>query len=288
MAYLDLLLNLIGWLLWASWRTARLASAPAPLTLASTVRPADQAAPKRWLYLPLLAGLLLLRGLFYSQLGDALDWTPKISLGLLVISFKCETMGRYLLFSLTSFAHFFGVVYFGLLLLSSLQGHPAEVTPPQRFLRQLVGRPSRWPPLLQALLPFGLAMVGWPLLQFYFESLGYLPEAAWSQLWKEALSFGTVVVLAWKYPLLALFFLHLVNLYVYLGPGSFWPFIAQSARVVLRPLGWLRVGKLDLSPLAGMALVLAVCWPLERWPEWWKVSPAPPPPPTRPTPPLPQ
>ncbi|MCX8156267.1 MAG: hypothetical protein N3J91_07465 [Verrucomicrobiae bacterium] len=285
MAYLDLLLNLIAWLLWASWRTARLSAAPAPLSLAATVRPADQVAQRRWVYPVLLAGLLVLRGLFYSQLGEALDWTPKISLGVLVISFKCETVGRYLLFSLTSFAHFFFVVYFGLLLLSAVQGQPAEISPPQRFLRQLVGRPARWPGVLQALLPLVLAMAGWPLLQLYFQSLDYLPEAPPSQLWKDALGFGVVVLLAWKYLLLGLFALHLINLYVYLGPGSFWPFVSQSARVLLRPLRWMRLGKLDLSPLAGMAVVLAVCWPIERWPEWWKVSPAPPPAQNRPAPP---
>ncbi|WCJ58539.1 hypothetical protein NXS98_12510 [Fontisphaera persica] len=282
MAYLDLLLNLIAWLLWASWRTARLAAAPAPLTLASTVRPADQNQRRRWRYLALLMGLLLLRGLFYWQLGGPLDWTPKISLGLLVVSFKCETVGRYLLFSLVSFLHFFVVVYFGLLLLSALQGRPVEISPPVRFIRHLVGRPARWPAGVQALLPFLLAIAGWPLLQFFLQALGYLPAVSWAEAWQQALGFGVVVLLAWKYLLLGLFFLHLVNLYVYLGPGSFWPFVSHSARVLLRPLRWLRLGKLDVSPIAGMALVLAVCWPIERWPEWWKVAPAPPPAPTRP------
>lgn len=282
MAYLDLLLNLIAWLLWASWRAARTAASAAPLSLASTVRPADALQRRRGIYLLLLAGLLLLRGLFYGQLGGALDWTPKVSLGILVISFKCETLGRFVLFSLTSFGHFFTVVYFGLLLLSAVQGHPAETPPPLRFIRQLLGRPSRWPAGVQALLPFLLAVGGWPLLQYYFHALGYLPAAPWPQLGKEAIGFAVVVVLAWKYLLLALFFLHFLNLYVYLGPGSFWPFIAQSARVLLRPLRWLRVGKFDVSPVAGMVVVLAVCWPIERWPEWWKVSPAPAPAPARP------
>lgn len=277
MAYLDLLLNVIAWLLWASWRTARLVETPVSLSLAATVRPADPGRRRGWIFLLLLVGLLVVRGLFYWQLGGPLDWTPKLALGVLVISFKCETVARYELFSLVSFLHFFVVVYFGLLLLSALQGHPLEITPPVRFLRHLVGRPARWPAGVQALLPFGLAMAGWPLVQYFFQSLGYLPPAPANQIWKDALGFGVVVLLAWKYLLLGLFFLHLVNLYVYLGPGSLWPFIAQSARVLLRPLRWLRLGKLDLSPVAGMAMVLAVCWPIERWPEWWKYAPTPPP-----------
>lgn len=282
MAYLDLLLNLIAWLLWASWRVARTAAVSPPLSLASTVRPADAPQRRRGIFLLLLAGLLLLRGLFYWQLGGPLDWTPKLSLGIFVISFKCETVGRFILFSLTSFLHFFMVVYFGLLLLSAAQGHPAEVSPPLRFIRQLLGRPSRWPAGVQALLPFVLAVGGWPLLQYYFHALGYLPEASWQQLWKAALGFGVVVLLAWKYLLLGLFLLHFINLYAYLGPGSFWPFVSSSARVLLRPLRWMRLGRLDVSPLAGMVVVLAVCWPVERWPEWWSMAPVPVPAQSRP------
>lgn len=276
MGYLDLLLNLIAWLLWASWRTTHLAPAPAPLSLASTLRPADGRQRRSWVFLILLAGLLVMRGLFYWQLGGPLDWTPRISLGILVVSIKCETVGRYLLFSFTSFLQFYLVAYFGLLLLSALQGHPVETTPPLRFIRRLLGRPGRWPAVVQALLPFVITVAGWPLVQYYFQWLGCLPVVPWTQLWKDALAFGIVVVLAWKYLLLGLFFLHLVNLYVYLGPGSFWPFVSQCACVLLRPLRWMRLGKLDFSPLGGILLVLAVCWPIERWPQWWRISPAPP------------
>ena len=57
------------------------------------------------------------------------------------------------------------------------------------------------------------------------------------------------------------------NTYIYIGPSTLWPFVTSTARTLLTPLRWLRVGKLDFAPLVGMSLVLAICYPIENWTE---------------------
>jgi uncharacterized protein YggT (Ycf19 family) len=52
--------------------------------------------------------------------------------------------------------------------------------------------------------------------------------------------------------------LHVVNSYLYLGNHAFWSFINATARNILAPLRWLplRVGRVDLTPVVGIAVVL--------------------------------
>ena len=52
--------------------------------------------------------------------------------------------------------------------------------------------------------------------------------------------------------------LYVLNSYVYLGDFPFLNYVNTTTRGLLRPLRWLplRIGRVDLAPLAGMALVL--------------------------------
>ena len=67
-------------------------------------------------------------------------------------------------------------------------------------------------------------------------------------------------VLIWKYLLVGLFVLHIANSYVYLGTDAFWTFVSQTARRFLAGLSWLplRIGRIDLSPVAAIVLILAL------------------------------
>ena len=66
------------------------------------------------------------------------------------------------------------------------------------------------------------------------------------------------LVLTLKFVLPVILLLHLVTSYVYLGKSPVWDFIATTARGLLALLRWLplRVGKLDLGPLAAIVLIL--------------------------------
>ena len=74
---------------------------------------------------------------------------------------------------------------------------------------------------------------------------------------------GLAVYLALKFLVVGFLGLYLLNSYVYLGDFPFLTFVNATARGLLRPLRRLplRIGRVDLAPLAGMALaVLAAEW----------------------------
>ena len=50
--------------------------------------------------------------------------------------------------------------------------------------------------------------------------------------------------------------LHLLNTYIYLGNHHFWAYITHTARRLLWSVSFLRFGRVDLSPLAGILLVI--------------------------------
>jgi uncharacterized protein YggT (Ycf19 family) len=88
---------------------------------------------------------------------------------------------------------------------------------------------------------------------------GYpLPQCSLKQTLQQAPIFGLAGFLVWKYLITGLFVLHLVSSYVFLGNAPFWSFVNLTSRNLLRPIGWipLRLGRIDLAPLVGAALVL--------------------------------
>ena len=124
MAFIDFILNLAGLLLWLNWRAAKAdpLGKPTPATLIGTLRRAEQANAKRWHLPAVLGGLLLLRALFYWQIGSAAGWIGKLDLGGTAVYFHSNLFGQMLLFSIFSFARMFAILYLWLLLLSLLGG----------------------------------------------------------------------------------------------------------------------------------------------------------------------
>jgi hypothetical protein len=269
MSYIDFILNLAGLLLWINWRSLGFVAPPAVLSLASAVKPTKKERRERWLFLLVLPGLILFRALFYWQMSGLLEWTPKLPLGIMIISCKCESFPRYLLYSLFSFGLALAVFYIWLFLLAAINRQVQEPDAVQKLVRLHLGWFGQWPAFLQLIMPFVLTMALWPILHQMFNGLGLMPAA--KSLWhlaRQSLSMSLAVIIAWEYLLAALMGLYFLNTYIYFGPASFWAFITTSGKNLLRPLRWLRFGKLDFAPLVGMVLVLVVCEGLSRWPKW--------------------
>jgi uncharacterized protein YggT (Ycf19 family) len=70
---------------------------------------------------------------------------------------------------------------------------------------------------------------------------------------------GLAAYLVLKFFLVAVFTLHVVNSYVYLGDLPLWNFVNVTARNLLRPIKWipLRAGKIDFAPVFAIVIVLA-------------------------------
>jgi uncharacterized protein YggT (Ycf19 family) len=263
MSLIDFILNVAGLLLWLNWRAvAPPQVAPAGTAGLTLPRRADPPGT-RWGYLLGLLALLIGRAVFYWQAGSRLNWVPDIPLSTSALLFRSDLPGRMVLFSVFSFGATLGFFYLCLLLLSSVNAPVSDADPGQRLVRLHLGRLERWPNAVKLLLPLVVTTALWCALHPLLLRLGMVPEVPAWQLLAQGAVLGLAVYLALKFLVVGFLALYVLNSYVYLGDLPFLNYVNTTARGLLRPLRRLplRIGRVDLAPLAGMALVmLAVYW----------------------------
>jgi uncharacterized protein YggT (Ycf19 family) len=255
MGLIDFILNLAGLLLWLNWRAAQAdpLGQPKPATLIGTLRRAEPGSLGRWHLPAALGGLLLLRALFYWQIGSATGWVGKLDMGVAAIFFRSNLFGQMLLFSVFSFARMFGIVYLWLLLLSILDGP----MPTHRLVKMQLGEIDGWPRWTKCLLPLAVIALVWGLASWPFAWLHPRPAMPAVDRIGESLVIALESYLVWKFLIAALLALHLLNSYIYFGKNPFWNYVNATAKQLLRPLGKipLRAGRVDFAPVIGIALV---------------------------------
>src|SRR5438128_2269492 len=146
MGFIDFILNLAGLLLWLNWRAvgfSQRAQQPGVSLIATLKRP-EVKDGSRWTSLFGLVGLLLVRALFYRQIGSGVDWTPSLDLGAISLHFRSDYLGRMVLFSGVSFFLMLGTIYSWLLLLSVLNRSVPDSDFFQKLVRLHLGRVERW------------------------------------------------------------------------------------------------------------------------------------------------
>jgi len=263
MDFIDLILNFCALMLWVIWRSsgfARLQPSIASHSLMAGLRAAPaQSGGRRWSYLMALVGLLGLRSFFYHSVGPAAQWTPTMEFGPVGVAFRTDYLWRALLYSAVSFGKFLGVFYVWVLLFSAVNEPLEDDDPIQGWFRSHLGIVEELPRAAKFLAPGMLGALAWAGLGWAFVVLGMAPPADHaSQFVRECLLMGGCAYLPLKLPALIVLSCHLVNSYVYLGRHEWLDFIDATARNALRPLRWLKAGKLDLAPLAAIALILVV------------------------------
>jgi uncharacterized protein YggT (Ycf19 family) len=258
MGLIDFILNLAGLLLWLNWRSIRFdpLGKRTPATLVGTLRRAGPSRLRRWHLLAALGGLLLLRALFYWQIGSASKpvWAGTLDLNIIAPSFLSNSPGRMLLFSIFSFGLTLGVFYLWLLLLSILDGPE----PIRRLVRMPLGGIDHWPRWTKLFLPLTVMALSWWLASWMLTWLGIVPcPVSAAHRIEESLVIGLGSYLSWKYVAGALLSLHLLNSYIYFGRHPFWGYVNAEAQTLLWPLRAvpMRVGKVDFAPVVGIVLV---------------------------------
>jgi len=256
MALIDLLLNLAGLIFWHGWRGTKAESPTgSALTLASNLKPAEVQRPRRWLDLMALLGLLLLRPIFYWHLGSALDWSAAWSPGPVILLFRSDFFTRMLLYSFVSFFWTLFVWHAWFCLLSAI--HPRrDSNPILQGVREQLGWIGRWPGVFQFMLPFLVLGMLWYWTVPALANIGLMPAPRTRpQLVQQSLLIAASLLLTFRWLFSVVFVLRWVNTYVYLGSHPFWEFVHRSGRFLLWPLNWLRIGKLDFAPVAGLVLL---------------------------------
>jgi uncharacterized protein YggT (Ycf19 family) len=260
MSLLDLILNIACVLLWLNWRSVKLDPFldRRPVTLAGTLRRAEPPKLRGWYFLIALIALLFGRAVLYWQLGSAVNWTPRLQLISITVSFRSDFPSRMYLFSFLSFALTLGIFYLWLLFLSLVNGKQPEPDPVQRLLGAQLGPAERWPWLVKLVLPLLLSALLWLSFNPLLARLDLVPRPP-SKIarFEQAAIIGLGGYLTWKYLIIAFLGLYVLSSYVYLGPHPWWNFVALTGRRLLAPLRWmpLQVGKVDFAPVVAIALV---------------------------------
>jgi uncharacterized protein YggT (Ycf19 family) len=231
------------------------------LTLLGTLRRTEPWRLRRWHKLAALALLLSLRAVLYWELGGALAWMPKLRLGVITVTFRSDFLSRMFLFSLLSFGVALAVFYLWLLLLSVLAPRSGPGEALGKLVRTLLGPAARLGIAAKLLVPGLGGWLLWLPLSALLEWIRVLPPAlSLAHRLEQGVLIGLYSYLTWPLLTAGLLALHLVNSYVHLGEHPFWDFVHAASRPLLQP--WrklpLRVGRVDLAPLAVLAAVLLV------------------------------
>jgi uncharacterized protein YggT (Ycf19 family) len=260
MGLIDFILNIAALLLWLGWRASRqdLVAVATPSTLAGTLRRADSPKLRRWQFPLILAGLLLARAVFYSQIGPAVDWSAGLDLSVISVSFRSDVFSRMLLFSILGFGSMLAAFWLSVLFVSLLNRPDAEFDSLRRFVRLHIGFVDNWPGWMKLILPWLAISTIWWLLSWLLVYQGLLPRpVSGVHRLQQGFAIGLGSYLVWKYVIVGVLVLHIINSYVYLGSHPFWAQVSAVARRILRPLGFvpLTLGRVDFAPLVGIATV---------------------------------
>jgi uncharacterized protein YggT (Ycf19 family) len=164
-----------------------------------------------------------------------------------------------LLYSVLSFGVTMAVVFLTLLLVSLLGRNEGADSSLPRLARAHLGRLENWPTPMKALLPLVAGAVTWWALSWPLAAWGLIPQPmSEAHRLAQAALVGVSTYVAWKYLVVALLALHLVNSYVFFGRQPIWNYSNASARALLAPLRPipLRAGKVDFAPIVGIVLVI--------------------------------
>ncbi|MBM3876394.1 MAG: hypothetical protein FJ386_06710 [Verrucomicrobia bacterium] len=269
MGLIDFLLNLACLCLWIGFRASWFPAGPeaASVSLRSTLRRADAPDRRRWSWLIALAAVLFSRAYLYSQLGGAVNWTPQLQLGVIVVNLRVDSLSAALGCSWLGFAAFWLVFHFWLVLFSLVNGPAPPHDPVQRLVRLHLGWVDRLPSVAKFAAALAAVAVAWWLAHGALAGAGAIPAAAGSRVWLQGLVLGGGAVLSWKIPIVAVLSASVVSSYIYFGEAAVWKWVESSAKHLLGPLhrAPLRAGRVDFAPVAGMALVWLAAHYAERW-----------------------
>jgi uncharacterized protein YggT (Ycf19 family) len=262
MSWIDFILNIAGLLLWLNWRAVPpLTAAPAGAAEPALPRRADPPRA-RWRYLLGLLALLVGRAVFYWQAGSSLKWDPIIPFSFTSLAFRSDLPGRMVLFSFLSFGATLGFFYLCLLLLSWVNAPVSDADPAQRLVRLHLGSLERWPWLLKMLLPLVVTTALWCALNPLLLWIEMVPPVSNWQLLAQGAVIAVAVYFTLRFLVLGFLALYVLNSYIYLGNSPLLNYVNTTSRGLLRPLRWLplRIGRVDLTPLAAIALVILAWW----------------------------
>jgi len=257
MDVLNAILNTVALLLWSLWLLRRGGEG-------------KSANASGWLWLGAVAVLLILRAVFYWEIGSPLGWVFHWSLGVVSIPFTSDSCGRMMLYSALSFLKAL-VMFHTLLAAVSSFGRPLPAgNNVGDAFRRVAGRAASWPGWLLWLLSSLVAALAWPPIAKLLQHEGLTPSVPFRDLLLQAALIGGAMTHLWLWTLAVMAGLALLHRHFYLGGHPLWVWLAAASTNSLRWVNWIpaRVGNLDLRPLVGLIMAVALSIALNRMLVW--------------------
>lgn len=265
MTVVDFLLNLAALLIWFKWHSIIKKAPPHPLSLAAALKPAEPVRRPHWIILICIPAIIVVRAFFYWHFGQLVEWKPRLNLAVIVIPFQTESFYQMFWFSMLSFLIFSGICYFWLCFLSAINVNEINDIY-HRAIKFHLGKIGLMPVAIQLLFPFVVVFILWTMVSWILVRYGLLaPVSSTSKVLIQGLIISAGLILSLKHLLIAISFLYLVYSYVYLGMNPFWSYVNITGRRLLKPLRFLRLGRIDLSPIA---MIVLVWWLSELGSVW--------------------
>ncbi|MGC8742336.1 MAG: hypothetical protein ACP5T0_00460 [Verrucomicrobiia bacterium] len=265
MKTIDWLLNFVSLILWLKWLSFFSVPSRTTLSLAIVIKPAEP-APKRGALPVILIGLILFgKAILFRYFGALIKWSPTLDLIAISIPFRSDFLFMTLLYSILSFFLFLIVFYFWLCVLSVIN-FTEELDIYHRKIIQHLGVIGRLPALFRFFAPFIFCALLWLLMSPLFFKLGIVVKPSdFSRVLIQSGLLSLCILFSLKYLVIVLCALFLCYTYIYLGVHPFWSFIGITGKRLLKPLRWLRLGPIDLSPLAMSLLIAYLSLLGEKW-----------------------
>lgn len=264
----DYCLNLAALLLWLSWRSARFVRPAPAISIQSVLKPIVTSKPRRWVSMVWLLGLLVGRGVLYWRVGSNVHWVPTLNIGCVSLQFNSVSPPRMLVFSFASFGVVLFVFYVWLLLLDFINRRVPDSDNWQRIVRLHLGWLRHLPGPFKLFAPVVVLASLWVVVNPWLVNAGMAvrPSSAMHMV-QQAAVVGLGAILAWKYLIVLVLFLGVLNTYLYLGTHSFWRFVSMTNSNVLSPFRVLplRFGRVDISGLVAMVLAWLIWTTAERY-----------------------
>lgn len=257
MSLIDLILNLAALLLWLNWRAIEFDTIRSPrVSIVSNLKRLNR-APSRWIFLGILLALLFGRAFIYRQLGPALDWVAAIPLGPTTLHFRSDYLARILAYSFLSFGVVLAVFYLGLLFFSMVNGSVSDADPLQKMIRLHLGWIERLPLPGKLLLPAVIGVLVWISLRPLVLYLNLIPPTPFRHTLEQGAVIGLNSYFIWKYYIIGLLFLYVLNSYIYFGAAPLWGYVAQTGKRLMSPLNWLplQIGRFDFNPILAILII---------------------------------
>lgn len=194
--------------------------------------------------------MLIIRAIFYWNLGPALRWTATVNLVPISLPMRSDLFPLMLIYSFTTFGLTLGLYYMWLLLLSALNQNYLTDNVIQKFVRLQLGFLDRLGTPIKLGLPIVLSGLAWtasvPVLQHY----GIIPAPVSKiHMAEQSIVMALSAILGWRGILIFIVVAHIINTHVFLGNHPIWSYVDHTTNTLLGPLKKFRGRFFDLGSI---------------------------------------